>query len=536
MDISLERILQLSKLQKMKVLAGEQGLSNSVLWVNVLEMLDELDQLAEGELFVTTAVDLGTSPEAEETLVSRLVQKKISGLAIQTGFYVKEISQTLIRLCDHHGLPLIEIPEEMGFGEIIRAITHEIIYQQNKRLESTQQIQEGMTKLLLEKKGITGIAEHLWELLDCPIKILDSQGYLIADYPVGVTEGFLIDEVGELRANASKRNSEGYFFWRGEIIYPLLVDSAYYGAIWIGESKKANSDQVIALASAATICLLELMKKQEVWEAEERIRGDFLDDLLEGSWAQQEDAFHRGRRLGFDLERPFVMLAIEDKREKGKLPSALERERKKYFHLWIRTLLNEKELQGLIRESQSHVIAFVSLPDEDCDVELVVSSFQTGLSQRMASPISVGVSQVHHGISKLTGSLEEARSALLLGAKLNGEGKTYLYSSFGLYSLFVNSQTNSHLEQYFSETIKPLVEYDKKQKTEFIHTLEVYFSTNLELRETSRQLYIHRHTLSYRLKRIEEITGRSPFNYPDRLYLEVGLLLLPFITREPGTK
>ena len=105
-----------------------------------------------------------------------------------------------------------------------------------------------------------------------------------------------------------------------------------------------------------------------------------------------------------------------------------------------------------------------------------------------------------------------------------------------MYSLFVNSQTNSHLEQYFSETIKPLVEYDKKQKTEFIHTLEVYFSTNLELRETSRQLYIHRHTLSYRLKRIEEITGRSPFNYPDRLYLEVGLLLLPFITREPGTK
>ena len=155
MDISLERILQLSKLQKMKVLAGKQGLSNSVLWVNVLEMLDELDQLAEGELFVTTAVDLGTSPEAEETLVSRLVQKKISGLAIQTGFYVKEISQTLIRLCDHHGLPLIEIPEEMGFGEITRAITHEIIYQQNKRLESTQQIQEGMTKLLLEKKGIT---------------------------------------------------------------------------------------------------------------------------------------------------------------------------------------------------------------------------------------------------------------------------------------------------------------------------------------------------------------------------------------------
>ena len=61
MDISLERILQLSKLQKMNVLAGKQGLSNSVLWVNVLEMLDELDQLAEGELFVTNAGDFGTS-------------------------------------------------------------------------------------------------------------------------------------------------------------------------------------------------------------------------------------------------------------------------------------------------------------------------------------------------------------------------------------------------------------------------------------------------------------------------------------------
>ena len=64
MDISLEKILQLSKLKKMKVLAGKEGLGNSVRWVNVLEMLDELEQLEEGELFVTTAVDLGTSQEA----------------------------------------------------------------------------------------------------------------------------------------------------------------------------------------------------------------------------------------------------------------------------------------------------------------------------------------------------------------------------------------------------------------------------------------------------------------------------------------
>ena len=532
MDISLEKILQLSKLKKMKVLAGKEGLGNSVRWVNVLEMLDELEQLEEGELFVTTAVDLGTSQEAEEMLVSQLVGKRVSGLAIQTGFYVKEISQTLIELCDLHQLPLIEIPGEMGFGEITRAIAHEVIYQQNKRLESTQQVQEGMTKLLLEKKGITGIVEHLWELLDCPIKILDSQGYLIANYPVEEKAGFLNDEVGALRERALKRNYEGYFLWKGKIVYPLLADSTYYGSIWIGESKKEHSDQIIALASAGTICLLELIKKQEVWEAEERIRGDFLDDLLEGSWAQQEDAFHRGRRLGFDLERPFVMLAIEEKRVKGKLPSALEQERKKYFHLWVRTLLNKKELQGLIRESQNHVIAFVSLPDEECDFESLISSFQADLSQRMASLISVGISQVQRGISNLTESLEEARLALQLGTKLNGEGKSYLYSSFGLYSLFVNSQTTNRLESYFSETIKTLIEYDEKQNTDFVHTLEVYFSTNLELRETSRQLYIHRHTLNYRLKRIEEITGHSPLKYPDRLYLEVGLLLLPFINRE----
>ena len=68
MDISLEKILQLSKLKKMKVLAGKEGLGNSVRWVNVLEMLDELEQLEEGELFVTTAVDLGTSQEVKKCL------------------------------------------------------------------------------------------------------------------------------------------------------------------------------------------------------------------------------------------------------------------------------------------------------------------------------------------------------------------------------------------------------------------------------------------------------------------------------------
>ena len=534
MSILLREILELPNLKGIKTRAGHKGLDQAVRWVNVLEMLDELDQLSEGELFVTTAVGLDSDPNLEKHLVSHLKKKRLVGLAIQTGFYLKEIPQTLIDLCEQEELPLLEIPEEMSFGELTRSVALRIIKQQSELLENTQHIQKGMTDLLLEKQGLAGIVKRLWELLGKPIQILDARGHSLASFSdegkedVFSTKG-PIAERDQIREIALKQKNALPIQWKKRLLYPLISGETYYGCIWVESKIKADSSEAVILASAATISILEIIKREEVWEAEERIRGDFLDDLLEGSWVQQEDMYHRGKRLGFDLDKPFVLFAVEGFSGLDASESSIEKRRN--ILLWLWTLLEEQGRQGLMRESQDHVVVFLPLEDQENEesFQKFMQKYHEELVRQGGSEISIGISRIKKGISNLTSSLKEARSALQLGKRLKESGKVYSYSDLGPYCVLGNLQSEEDLQGYYRQTIASLVDYDQKHNTDFVQTLQTFFEANLELRETARRLFIHRHTLSYRLKRIEQICGLSPLEYWGRVQLEIGILLLPLI-------
>lgn len=540
MTVVLRDILRLPALKEIKVLAGKKGLSKPIRWVNVLEMLDELDQLSEGELFVTTAIGLENDLKMQEQLVTTLTKKKLVGLAIQIGFYLQEIPESLVQLCEKNGLPLLEVPEKVSFGELTRAVAECIIQQQNELLESTQNIQEGMTRLLLEKQGLEGIAKKLWELLGKPIQLLDSRGHSLASYSEdkekkSILLGQPIPEREKIRELALKHGANTLFQWKKKLLYPLMNGNTYYGCIWIENRNMSTPIEMVILASAATICILEIIKKEEVWEAEERIRGDFLDDLLEGSWVQQEDVYHRGKRLGFDLEKPFVMLAIEHSsahltEETGELES----ERKNDFLRWLQTLLLEKGRQGLIRESHEYVVLFLPLNDKESEEELLqfLKGYHQELVKNVSEIVSIGISHSKVGISSLTRALSEAKSALRIGQRLKGLGHLSFYSELGPYSIFGVLESKEEIQSYYEGILGSLIAYDEKHNSAFILTLRTFFEANLEIRETARRLFIHRHTLSYRLKRIEEIAHLSPMVYWERIQLEVAILLLPLFEKK----
>lgn len=540
MTVFLKDILQLPELKDIKILAGKKGLSKPIRWVNVLEMLDELDQLSEGELFVTTAIGLENDLKMQEQLVTTLVRKQLVGLAIQIGFYLQEIPESLVQLCEKNGLPLLEVPEKMSFGTLTRTVAECIIQQQNALLESTQHIQEGMTRLLLEKQGLEGIAKKLWELLGKPIQLLDSRGHSLASYSEdkekkSVLVGQPIPEREKIRELALKHGANALFQWKKKLIYPLMNGNTYYGCIWIENRNMSTPIEMVILASAATICILEIIKKEEVWEAEERIRGDFLDDLLEGSWVQQEDVYHRGKRLGFDLEKPFVMLAIEHAvSEPAKTPIEVESESKSGFLRWLQTLLLENGRQGLIRESHEYVVLFLPLNEGESEEELFqfLTDYHQELVKNVAEVVSIGISHSKVGIASLTRALSEARSALQIGRRLKGVGYLTLYSELGPYSIFGVLEARDDIQSYYERILGPLLAYDEKHNAEFILTLRTFFEANLEIRETARRLFIHRHTLSYRLKRIEEISHLSPLVYWERIQLEVAILLLPLFEKK----
>jgi purine catabolism regulator len=81
----------------------------------------------------------------------------------------------------------------------------------------------------------------------------------------------------------------------------------------------------------------------------------------------------------------------------------------------------------------------------------------------------------------------------------------------------------------YRESIGPLREHDRVNKTQYALTLKTYLES-LHKARTAQELFIHRQTLAYRLNRIREITGRDPENPDDRLTLEFGFAVEAYLS------
>jgi purine catabolism regulator len=97
------------------------------------------------------------------------------------------------------------------------------------------------------------------------------------------------------------------------------------------------------------------------------------------------------------------------------------------------------------------------------------------------------------------------------------------FEQLRIYRLLFPLAGTGELRSFYEETLGRLVEYDAKHSGELVRTLEVFFASDGNLQRAADTLYLHRNTLSYRLERIEEISGLSLRDPEDRLCLQLAL-------------
>ena len=113
---------------KMKLLAGGRGWSNSISWLLMLEDLTIIQNFSGKELAVTTGLGF-QSEEKMLQLVEALSAHDASGLIINTGYYIKEIPESILEYCDEHDLPLLTVPWEVFLADMIKDLSVRVFLQ-----------------------------------------------------------------------------------------------------------------------------------------------------------------------------------------------------------------------------------------------------------------------------------------------------------------------------------------------------------------------------------------------------------------------
>jgi len=137
--------------------------------------------------------------------------------------------------------------------------------------------------------------------------------------------------------------------------------------------------------------------------------------------------------------------------------------------------------------------------------------------------VSVGVGRPKPGIGGVRACYREADQALTMGTRLFGPGRVVGFGDLGLYRLLYALQGHAELRDFYDDQVRSLLEYDKRTGAGLMQTLEAFFRCHGSPTEMASRLHLHRNTVLYRLRRIEEI-GHLRLDDPEvRLNLHLCL-------------
>lgn len=138
---------------------------------------------------------------------------------------------------------------------------------------------------------------------------------------------------------------------------------------------------------------------------------------------------------------------------------------------------------------------------------------------------TIGIGKLTKSIRCLHKSYRQAKNIQKLQLKNKIDKSLIFYSEMGIYKLLMNIENQDILNEYYEHSIKPIREYDKNNNSSLAPVLRSYLKNNGSVKETADELFIHRNTVNYKIKKIEEMLNIDLSSLDARVQLIVGFML-----------
>jgi purine catabolism regulator len=397
-----------------------------------------------------------------------------------------------------------------------------------KQPHTANEIHQALLNVLLEGGGLSDLAATLSNRAGQPVLIADMAGVILAGRlpPAGQADFAQLARWAGRSERLDRETLQGQAHQLGLYLVPLIVQSQVEG-LMVTEAFSATAPVKTILEQGATIATLALIKHQAVREVEQRQRRDLMEELLSNeSWPGGRLA-EQARLLGWDFEfKPVVILvdfgparryALGQRgAEQAKLRRSIDQ-----FQQVIRQLLDKQYSNSIIAERHHGFIILPhltgSLPQAREHTKALINLLRQQLQlEGVKINYTVAVGGLYPGIEGLPNSFQEAQWALDIGLRLEMRRPVW-FDEVQLYLLLERANRREDIQDWLARTLGPLVEYDRRNKTQMLQTLELFFDSNQTLQEAAHSLHIHPNTLKYRLGRIEQILGQDPFKGENQL-------------------
>lgn len=284
----------------------------------------------------------------------------------------------------------------------------------------------------------------------------------------------------------------------GEVLYILVA--------------RGMSDDVYMVGKIA-VCQIQnlVIAYKERFDRNNFFQNLLLDNLL------LVDIYNRAKKLHIEASVPRAVYLVETKTEKDGLITEI-----------LKGIFSAQAGDYITAVDESNVILIKAL-EGDSSPEAMEDVAQTIVSMMNAEAMTnvrVAYGTVVQELKDVSKSYKEAKMALDVGKIFYAEKNVAAYSALGIGRLIYQLPINLcriFIEEIFGDNV-PM---DLDEET--LNTLNKFFENNLNVSETSRQLFVHRNTLVYRIEKIQKSTGLDLRSFDDALTFKIALMVVNYM-------
>ena len=137
----------------------------------------------------------------------------------------------------------------------------------------------------------------------------------------------------------------------------------------------------------------------------------------------------------------------------------------------------------------------------------------------------VGSSINHSGVEQLTNAYVQAKKVVNLSERNGWENQLVQYRELGVYQLLLAIDDKNTMKQYYDAKLGVLEKHDQNNGSDYLEFLKVYLNSNCSINDTADKLFIHRNTVVYKIKKINELLDCDLSELEVRVKLFLAIML-----------
>lgn len=384
------------------------------------------------------------------------------------------------------------------------------IEQQVATMERAQSVHESLTHVVLKGGGAAEIAQLLVDHLHGAVTIFDRTGAVVAtsvheDDQVPAAVRSSPDAVEQARQSgrwATTTDRSGV--WNSAAT--VQAGDSHLGVLLLTRDHEPGPGDIRTLERAAQIMGLLILKESAVAEAEERVSGELLTELLVTGPVVGPNQRARAQARGIDISSLDVLVVAEsDVRATPEISRRLHA---------IST-----ERSGLAGEHLGRATMLLS----SADLPQTAQAVHARLRRELGAPLRVVAERVTGENWGRAHHLATRCSALMQTLGVTDQGSTA--DQYAMFALLFDGDRAHDLDRFLGDTLEPLIAYDARRSTQLVATLTAYFHESGHLTRTAQALHVHMNTLVKRLDRVDHVLGHAWRASDASLQLHVALRL-----------